>query len=198
MSSQPIKCKGCRTDFVPKVKKNVFCSRRCFETHRERKPIDFLFWRHVEKTDTCWIWKASCRPIKKVTKSGIKIYKYGQFLDQRNGQRKLRGAHIVAWELANGPVRIGLELDHLCRNQLCVNPGHLEPVPQRVNWLRGMSPSAISFRSGLCKNGHPRTKENTRVFINNRGRETRCCRTCLKIWNKKMVRNRSRKAEACA
>ncbi len=35
-------------------------------------------------------------------------------------------------------------LDHLCRVRPCVNPAHLEPVSQRENVLRGVSPPAKS------------------------------------------------------
>jgi len=30
------------------------------------------------------------------------------------------------------------DLDHLCRNRICVNPEHLEPVTQRKNVYRGL------------------------------------------------------------
>ena len=39
-----------------------------------------------------------------------------------------RGAHVVAWELANGAeVPTGLVVRHTCDNPGCVNPGHLLP-----------------------------------------------------------------------
>ena len=46
-------------------------------------------------------------------------------------------AHRVVYEMMRGPIPAGLELDHLCRNRACVNPDHLEPVPGKVNVLRG-------------------------------------------------------------
>lgn len=45
-------------------------------------------------------------------------------------------AHRVAYELSVGPVPDGMELDHLCGNRGCVNPGHLEPVTRRENVMR--------------------------------------------------------------
>lgn len=56
------------------------------------------------------------------------------------GQVRVRGrahlAHRFNWEMANGPVPDGLELDHLCRNRGCVNPAHLEVVTHHENLRR--------------------------------------------------------------
>ena len=73
------------------------------------------FWAKVNKTDTCWLWTAS-------TLNG-----YGQI---KAGGRfgKILLAHRVAYEMLVGPIPEGLQLDHLCRVTLCVNPKHLEPV----------------------------------------------------------------------
>lgn len=90
---------------------------------------------------------------------------------------KLRKAHTVAWELINGPVPSGLELDHLCRVTLCVNPAHTEPVTHAENLARGDSPSAVAHRTGRCVAGrHDLTGENIYVNPNGRGIECRACR----------------------
>lgn len=44
--------------------------------------------------------------------------------------------HRVAWEQVHGPVPLGMELDHLCRNRWCRNPDHLEVVSHRLNSQR--------------------------------------------------------------
>lgn len=54
---------------------------------------------------------------------------------KREGRRRL--AHRFYYERQHGPIPDGLELDHLCRNRLCVNPDHLEPVTTAVNQQRG-------------------------------------------------------------
>ena len=50
---------------------------------------------------------------------------------------RLEHAHRFSYELVNGPVPRGLELDHRCRNRACINPDHLEPVARAVNAQRG-------------------------------------------------------------
>lgn len=93
------------------------------------------FWSKVDKSGTCWLWTAS-----------IRATGYGQF---RVGKRT-RDAHRVAWELTNGSVPDGLQLDHLCRNRACVRPDHLEPVTQRENILRGTAPTAVNAVKTHC------------------------------------------------
>lgn len=71
----------------------------------------------------CWEWTA------RGTGRG---QAYGAFWF--NGRSGL--AHRYAYETLIGPVPAGLELDHLCRFQRCVNPAHLEPVTPSVNIQR--------------------------------------------------------------
>jgi hypothetical protein len=40
------------------------------------------------------------------------------------------------WIAENGPVPVGLELDHLCEVRRCVNPAHLQPVTRTENVRR--------------------------------------------------------------
>lgn len=62
---------------------------------------------------------------------------YGMF---RFRFRKMQ-AHRWTWERYVGPVEDGLELDHLCRNRLCCNTRHLEPVTHLENARRGVRAS---------------------------------------------------------
>lgn len=76
------------------------------------------FYR-VETETECWVW---ARPLTR---------------GQRYPVFKKRRAHVVFYEKRFGPVPEGLELDHLCRNKLCVNPDHLEAVTHTENVRRG-------------------------------------------------------------
>jgi len=119
------------------------------------------FWAKVNKTDTCWLWTACAR-------GG-----YGQ-ISAGGRSRKILSAHRVAYEMLVGPIPEGLDLDHLCRVTLCVNPKHLEPVTHRENLLRGESPSAKHARKTECLRGHPLSGAN--LYTDPKGR--RQCRIC--------------------
>lgn len=128
------------------------------------------FWDKVEKTPMCWLWLGA-------TSKG-----HGRItIDYQT-----RGAHVVSWEMVNGPVPDGLELDHLCRNRACVNPAHLETVTRRVNVLRGEGLAAINVRKTHCPKGHEYTADNTMW----QGRR-RFCRICHRDASRDAMRKRA-------
>jgi hypothetical protein len=95
-----------------------YCSRKC-QGIGHRKTISYV--EEDRGYDTpCWIWQGG----RKGSHSS-----YGAFRDQY--------AHRVLYEEAHGPIGEGFDLDHLCRQRLCVNPEHLEPVSRAVNIQRG-------------------------------------------------------------
>lgn len=107
---------------------------------------DQRFWSKVAVAgaDDCWLWQASTRSTG-----------YGRYW---TGER-YESAHRYAYEAAIGTIPVGLVIDHLCRQRLCVNPDHLEPVTCRENVRRGAA--AFVLNGGRCKNGHQMTPANT-------------------------------------
>ncbi|MGW7197244.1 HNH endonuclease signature motif containing protein [Streptomyces chryseus] len=96
---------------------------------------------------------------------------YGRF--SLNG-RPVR-AHRYAVEQADGcPVPADLDVDHLCRNRLCVRRSHLEAVPHRINVLRSTNHVAARARVTHCPAGHAYDERNTYRAPNG----TRKCRAC--------------------
>ena len=81
-----------------------------------------------------------------------------------------------AYRAMVGEIPGGLVLDHLCRNVLCVNPSHLEPVTNRENILRGVGITAQNAQKTQCKWGHPFSGEN--LFVRPDGE--RMCRACMR------------------
>ena len=110
-------------------------------------------WDRVEPTLTCWIWHGYVDP------DG-----YGQYLG--------RPAHRVVYERLICEIPADLQLDHLCRNRLCVNPAHLEPVTSEENTRRAWAYRKSAPKEGHCLRGHKYTAED---FAANGRRK---CRTC--------------------
>lgn len=76
---------------------------------------------------------------------------------------QLRPVHRLSFEASRGDIPDGLTLDHLCRVRRCINPDHLEAVPNAVNILRGTAPSAVNATKTHCINGHAFDTNNTRT-----------------------------------
>lgn len=85
------------------------------QTNRGRP--DYL----VDDETGCWIWR------KSVMSDG-----YGSC--RRDNKSWL--AHRWYYTQSKGTIPRGLEIDHLCRVRLCVNPDHLEAVTRQVNIQR--------------------------------------------------------------
>jgi len=86
------------------------------------------FWSKVDQTARggCWAWLGQTNQ-----------WGYGHFRRTlAPGQYLTVKAHRFAYELVVAPIPAGLTLDHLCGNQSCVRPEHLEPVTNAENLRR--------------------------------------------------------------
>lgn len=124
----------------------------------------------------CWIWTGSTG---------------GAGYGTARWQRKLWRAHRLMFLLHGNELRQGLELDHVCRVKLCVNPRHLEQVTHTENMRRSPVIQAHLERrrtKPFCKHGHERTPDNILRDRHGMGR----CRECNIL--RLRVRNQTRRA----
>jgi len=130
----------------------------------------------------CWIWQG-------YRNSGG----YGSF----SVKSKNIFAHRFSYIAFKGPIPEGMTIDHLCRKKSCVNPKHLEAVPQRENLLRSKKTQASKNISKThCKRGHPLSLENVQLKNGHR-----ICKECRKIYNRetyaRLYSKKAQDGEAC-
>jgi HNH endonuclease len=114
----------------------------------------------------CWVWDR-----------GLNGAGYGETVlgpRQPGTTGRRRFVHVVAYEMVNGLVPPGLELDHLCRVRACFNPSHLQAVTHAVNLFRGATIMHRRKAQTVCKRGHPLNGHN--LILRKGGR--RNCRIC--------------------
>lgn len=109
-----------------------------------------------------------------VTEGGCRLWT-GPTTDNGYGLWHVGGktyrVHRVAFELAKGPIPVGLVPDHLCFIRLCYEPDHLEAVTQAENNRRA------GARKTHCPRGHAYDEANTYC----RPSGARFCRACAAL-----------------
>jgi hypothetical protein len=122
----------------------------------------YRFDEKIEPGDKCHEWMAA-----------KDAHGYGQF----RLRGKLKGAHVLSWQRNAGrEVRKGLQVNHLCKNESCVNADHLQEATPRENVLHGDSFASKNLTRTHCPSGHEYTEANCRPSALKAG--WRECITC--------------------
>lgn len=117
---------------------------------------------HGRGPDECWPWQGS------IDTSG-----YARYGDGRYGTVY---AHLLLWRVMRGDVPEGMEVDHVCFNRACMNPGHHRLLTVAEN-RQHHDPARLATH---CLKGHPRSGDN--LYVNPKtGR--RSCRECGRLAN---------------
>lgn len=97
-----------------------YCSKPCAYKSQHPDP-ETRFWANVQRgaSDECWPWIGKTR--RRSPGGGLE---YGAM----KWRGTFRGAHAIAWELANGrSIPDGKQVNHTCDVSLCCNPQHVYP-----------------------------------------------------------------------
>ena len=101
-------------------------------------------------------------------------------------------AYRVVYEQEIGPLPEGVA-HHLCENSWCVNPHHLEFIPQGEHLRKhGLAGDWGQADKTHCPSGHPYDETNTYVHTRKDGRVERHCRECTRQAKRRM-RERNRR-----
>lgn len=112
---------------------------------------------------------------------------YGQI----SVEGRVRQVHRIAYEVWNGPIPEGFEIDHVhakgCRYRDCIEPSHLEAVTHAGNVSR-----SSQIARTHCPKGHELFPENLKIVQTRKGYPSRRCRRCF---NDARNASRARKRE---
>lgn len=127
-----------------------------------RKGLEGILARFEINSRGCWEWTGS------LSAKGYAV---------ATVEGRYVRVHRYVYEKLVGPIPVGLEPDHLCRNHKCINPDHLELVThlenlERGNWSRGKRKQYE--RRDSCRRGHLFDEVNT--YVTKTG--ARICREC--------------------
>jgi hypothetical protein len=105
-----------------------------YRRHRTGQPLSAPVRRYVRGpvADRLLAWSTP-------TDTGCRLWTghtYSNGYGRMNVGGRARLVHRLSYTEFVGPIPDGLEIDHRCRNKLCIEPAHLEPVTRAMNLLR--------------------------------------------------------------
>ena len=137
-----------------------------------KRSLEDRFWMKVEISDGCWDWTG---------------YRGKNGYGRLSASYRERAPYRFSYELVVGPIPAGLQLDHLCRNRVCVNPAHLEAVTSRTNILRGNGVAARYATRTRCAQGHELLGANLALRTDG-GRKCRACHAAyMRRWTRRVA-----------
>lgn len=109
---------------------------------------------------------------------------YSQIGWSEQGERHMVTGHRASWVRVNGQVPLGMTIDHLCKQRMCVNPDHMRLLPNFENARRI---DGKDWPIGTCANGHPATelKMVRKRTKSGKPRIGRVCRQCVRAYQRK-------------
>jgi hypothetical protein len=145
---------------------------------KHAQPVAERFWSKVDRrgAEDCWPWTAR--------RDGCG---YGTFKVDGKTVRASR----QAWALTHGDLGAGQRVCHSCDNPPCCNPAHLWAGTQKDNVLDMVAKGRHWTQRGtVCRNGHPRTDDNTAWRKGRRG-QIRECRLCKQAGMQRWIEKRN-------
>lgn len=130
----------------------------------DRKKLqDYVIARCTVADNGCWNWNLS-----------IGNHGYGQSSQPALFGGRVSLAHRLSFAAFAKNPDPKKQIDHLCKNKVCVNPEHLEEVTQRLNVRRQFGGVEDVSR---CRRGH-----DPNWVINSAGYSE--CKTCQRMPNR--------------
>lgn len=137
--------------------------------HKHISYLDLSVGAGLDSDGDCWIWQGP------VTSHG-----YGSEMTANVREY----AHRLSYETFIGQIPTGMNIDHTCRNRLCVNPDHLEAVTPAENIRR-----ALPYRAHPRRRSVTCTHDDSDVYVwtnPKTGHTSRICRPCrrerVRLW----------------
>ena len=94
-----------------------------------REMHEARFWTQVKKSDDCWEWTGA---------------PWGEGYGQMRVNGRATLVHRLSFEWSAGPVPVGMVVDHMCWNRLCVRPDHLRLATPSQNQRSQSGPNRRS------------------------------------------------------